>query len=553
MILAIALDPFSQQLVQLDSHMVYHDGVISWGGGLADSESIASNARAVAYVKGSVMGDHADTKMNRYTIDPGMESAVLDGMFTTSAVVQRRLQVNCSTSDCQWDSFSTLGVCHRCNDVTSQLKKIPNWATFVDASKDKDKTAPSSMTAYFLPNGAFLANVDQKWDSDGKDIYLDNRNDLPNQWNPRRMMAYNSANPNSTLGMKNVRTLIWATTAVSLDLSKFNYDIVNGQWPTWPDVPVVANECALYYCALDVSGAMTNGTMHETTKESSTLKLTERTTSGVTETNNTALASYPDDSLLSDIGGGYVQFSTDVTGMGLESATLELSFDTGLCIAQYFHDNLAASANVTDHQIRSNTMTVQRTGGDMPVGRANMANFANVFNQPEENDPIKTVGIWDRRTRSLEGQYQRIAQAMTIEMRNSGGLDTNDPTAFVQGRTGALVTVYSIRWAWFSFHVALLVAGLVFCIVTMAYATRKRRELDLKAWKNNSLAIISKAPQLGSGFEPSDEVWTLEDKARRKTNSFTTKEGDGLVSAASVEDYASDEHVEGHELRSRLV
>lgn len=549
MILAIALDPFSQQLVQLDSHLVYHDGEVSWGS-LQEEPYIASNARATNYEKGSFKKTSPGSVTMAFTIDPGMESAVLDGMFTSSAVAQRRLQANCSTADCEWNSFSTLGVCSKCNDVTSQLKKIPNWATFVGS-----ETQPSSITAYFLPNGAFLANVDEKWDSDGKDIYQPPDNS-DNPWTPRRMMAYNSANPNSTLGMKDVRTLIWATTAVSIDLEKFNYDVAKGQLPTWPDVPVVANECALYYCALDVSGAMSNGTMNETSKESQQLKplAQQQGTPQIVKTNSSGLAPYPDDTILTDIGDGTIQFSSNPKDTSFEINTLEIGTGAVYGIAQYFHDNFAAAANVTDYQITAVGMKVLRTSADMPVGRANMANFANAYEQSEENDPIKTVGIWNRQTGNIADQYERIAQAMTIEMRNNGGVNTGDVGAFVAGKTGERVTVYSIRWVWFSFHVALLVGGLVFCIITMAYATRKKKELDLKAWKNNSLAIISKASQLGgSGFEPSDEVWTLEDKARRRTNSFRVKEGDSLVGAARAEEYTSDEHVEGHEMRSRLV
>lgn len=78
---------------------------------------VADNIMALDYAGDTtiIVNDTVGT----YTIDTGTESAILE-------VVPRRLQVNCSTADCYWDTFNTLGVCQRCSNITAQLKRINN-------------------------------------------------------------------------------------------------------------------------------------------------------------------------------------------------------------------------------------------------------------------------------------------------------------------------------------------------------------------------------------------------------------------------------------------
>ena len=81
-----------------------------------------------------------------------MQQAVYGSLFlgslkTTTAV--------CSSGNCTWPQFQTLGVCNRCEDVSSLIQKTeianPEWTS--DAGKNIPKREPS----WHLPNGLSVA------------------------------------------------------------------------------------------------------------------------------------------------------------------------------------------------------------------------------------------------------------------------------------------------------------------------------------------------------------------------------------------------------------
>ncbi|PNP51314.1 hypothetical protein THARTR1_08071 [Trichoderma harzianum] len=163
---------------------------------------------------------------------------------------------HCSTGNCTWSSYQTLGFCNTCKNVTRQLKR------------DKIRIVPIELTdeayetnVYTLPNGFGLTGIQ------------------PGEMN-------NQVDFSITNGVVNVSTTIaperWDSVAFphngSVLLSAFAVAAAPGTIPEQPDqtkfspdemvgdmyAAPVAFECMLQFCVRNMSAIFVNGTLRET-------------------------------------------------------------------------------------------------------------------------------------------------------------------------------------------------------------------------------------------------------------------------------------------------
>lgn len=139
-ILAIAIDPFAQQVLSFPSRTVPALNVT------------ASVQKAQEYF--SVMGAFGDHVY--YGLSPTMMTSILSGLAQTT----QPLEPHCPSSSCSYPDFVTLGICSRCEDVTSQTAQTcqpePNATWFTGESPIYKKI--SANCTYESPNG-FELNI----------------------------------------------------------------------------------------------------------------------------------------------------------------------------------------------------------------------------------------------------------------------------------------------------------------------------------------------------------------------------------------------------------
>lgn len=103
MILSLAIDPFAQQILTFPSRSV-----------------LASNDTALVQAAhtygGKAPGSDFDSNTN---LSPSMMAAILSGIGQTS----NPLNPKCTSGHCQYPDFVTLGLCSRCEDITSQTNQ----------------------------------------------------------------------------------------------------------------------------------------------------------------------------------------------------------------------------------------------------------------------------------------------------------------------------------------------------------------------------------------------------------------------------------------------
>lgn len=176
-----------------------------------------------------------------------MQAAVLDGVSRSEHVVKQQSRVECPTGICTWSSFQTLGVCHRCTDLSPQLKKHHNFGKVYDGLVYGDadyvtwaqiKNSTKNATAFVLPNGHFLVEQDR--------LFLA---DLVSPNSYFLMSSFGSGDPDMTNSMQDIDTLIWSMSVIH---SVKSGPLSDSQGDRWPDVDMSAQECALYYCVKEI-------------------------------------------------------------------------------------------------------------------------------------------------------------------------------------------------------------------------------------------------------------------------------------------------------------
>ena len=528
MLLAIAIDPFSQQLIQIRSEIHFRPWINPAVAYVLDYSSGSSMATGK---KGPVWGSKININKYGPDIDPSLEGQILDGLFNNSTKAKDGANMGCPTAYCRWDEFVTAGICYKCNTITSQLAIYKNWAIF-DLDQNYSTGGPFNISAYFLPNGAFLDNANGA----GAGPFGTTDQNYREVIALVQMMGYATGNPHETVSMKNLTTLFWSLSAVYLDLVAT--DDANGntydEYPNWPNWPVVAKECALYYCGLKVSSKYENNTLVETTREAN---LTRNPGSWQLY-GQSRFPDIPPDALNSlefDPETGVLS-RTDLTLMDSTNRTVVSFNDEAVfSISNYLQSAFQTTSNLT---LRSSGGLEEAHGSvtlsspNFPQGKANIACYTNL------NMPVKGAGIWGGYMKNRidpEPQFKALAEAMTISMRNSG---QDEPTVFAE--IGEAVTVYHVQWAWIALHAVIVSGSIVFFILTVLRSSKAQKVSSCWPWKNSSLAIISKAAELGPLFDPKDTIPELQEKARGKTGTFSSEQAEFQDPSRSREQHQSD-------------
>lgn len=209
-----------------------------------------------------------------------MQAAILNGLTRPKDNVQQTLNVVCPTGNCTCEPFDTLGVCHRCNNLTSQLDKIDNFGEFLQHTRGYEQVG--NVTAFALPKGHFLANPDgcmaNSMQCGWQDSYL--------------MTSYGTGNRTRTNSFQDLDRLIWSMSMIYTDGGDA-YDRAEAEWgkhagekspyeyeseydedsedykpyTKWPNAPVSAVECAAYFCLKTIEDEVRDHTVFEKATE----------------------------------------------------------------------------------------------------------------------------------------------------------------------------------------------------------------------------------------------------------------------------------------------
>ncbi|KAJ5735627.1 uncharacterized protein N7483_000752 [Penicillium malachiteum] len=138
-ILALAIDPFTQQILSFPSRSV------------VTRLETAFIQTANAYVSGPTSDSKIDI-IEVSALDPNIISAVVSGIAQTNSALEPR----CTSGDCRFPEFVTLGVCSTCDDMTAQAVQTCHVPTDNPYASGPFNVTPLSCT-YSFPSGLNLS------------------------------------------------------------------------------------------------------------------------------------------------------------------------------------------------------------------------------------------------------------------------------------------------------------------------------------------------------------------------------------------------------------
>lgn len=453
-----------------------------------------------------------------------IQAAILTGLSASREGVDQQSTVQCPTGVCTWDQFQTLGVCHRCQNLTPDLKRVDNFGGVYNAlynGGDGEVYQKENETAFMLPNGHFLMNKNHCSLTTFECDHTTPENRAI--WAPQlTMSSFGTGDPSKTNSMRDIDTLIWSMSVIHLDTAEINKSSKKESEYEWPDIPLLATECAIYYCVKTIELTVEDNIIHETEKE---------VTDAVRDPNSWLLPSGPFSSVAPD----------NMPPIN-ESATLEFN-ELYACISRdklvlHFPDDpTKPEYSITDQTVWALSRYVQdlfstniTTGSDTTAAMSELlpedAVGYNGVIENRQSIPVAVGSVWSKDKPNIAETFSVLATSMTNGMRGRYDGYSEHIVGYVYGRTGTPTQYYKTQWGWIALHCLVLIGGALFVLVTVRISTRNSPGVPV--WKNSPLATMSGGLSLAVDIlKGAETVGEMEKKAREQSvmmpvgNTFT--------------------------------
>ncbi|KAK2765074.1 hypothetical protein FQN54_008773 [Arachnomyces sp. PD_36] len=479
-VLAIALEPFTQQLLQLE------EGIEFIETSLADQPHAARTPRVEMYSLGFAIANRTtSTQKNDTTayksmtrLDLEMQTAILSDLSRSQEQVNQQAPVQCPTEICAWDQLETLGVCSQCKDLTSDLKRVNDFGNVFDAIYRKQGgdriSSKKDGTGVVLPNGHFLVNIN------GCDLTKYACEPIYADGDPLEvviMTSFGTGDQRKTNAMKEVNTLIWSMSIIYADL-----DIDTMRPVEWPDAPIRATECAIYYCVKTIDTRVEGNIIQENVTEATDAVRAEYSF-GLSSSDWVPPENRPPDDKNSTLEFNEMYADTPRDNLILHFPDNSSKPEYALkpysvwSISHFFQNllsmNLTGSDSVTKELSKLLPSDSVRYNGEL-IGSWNRLEAA-------EN-------IWHPSKRDIPKTFETLATSMTNVLRELGsGTGGRED---VYGRAGTPTKYYKTQWGWIVLHGMVLVGGVYFWWATVQNTSGPPNKVP--PWRNSSLAAISK-------------------------------------------------------------
>ena len=563
-LLTLALDPFSQQLVKLEQGVKIAD----------DYEGTkATSPRTEEYSHGRIdhFEDHStedtDGAMNMTVstkIQLTMETAILNGLSGSTEALQQQVDLRCPSSNCTWPVFETLGVCYRCSDLTADLRRVDNFGDFANAGSSSESYTKESFTAHTLPNGHVIVNLN------GRPAYAESLSDSWEWKSPKegtiyvpgfKMTSFGTGNPKKTNLMKDIDTLIWSTSVIYTDddeirrltdKSSDGSESTHGEyepWEVWPTSPVRAEECAWYYCVKSVNSSVHGNIIHEDILERTDAV---RNPESWQVTSKNISEAYPPENIPKDNDTLYsLEFHEKYSVISME--LLRLYFPDDSSKPQYrIAQQAVNSISAFFQQLLADGEIMDKKSSEVADELLDMEDAAvyNGIARTPDFVPYDIGTIWSDPDSDVEETFKRVSISMTNEMRNNGGrlsagevwrLHENRTIEPVEGHITVHETLYRSEWYWIALHGALTLGGCVFCIFTVIYSARESKYVP--PWKTSTLPVMSNGYATARALRGTQTLREMEKRARNEVVSMQLMEKEATDLRQSVSEGSDDEEV----------
>ncbi|KAK1531655.1 hypothetical protein CPAR01_11304 [Colletotrichum paranaense] len=538
-LLAVALDPLAQQVIQVREGVVYTRSTQTDKGPLALNSGTQTYSMGTAQVTELSRQNSTTTEYWVSTDTPlSMQGAILNGLSKSRWEVEQEALIQCPTSNCTWDQFKSLGICHKCNDLTSELKQVGGFGQAIIALANTTLAGYKVPgTAFVLPNGHFIANIDGCPPYNGRYAECENKQPLGVYSDDKyTTTSFGTGIPSKTNSMKDVDTLLWSMSIIHPDMEALNKS--TGFTPgesdrgsttglkLWPDIPMQATECALYYCVKRIDSAVEGNQV----KENVTEALDSRRDPDSWKRSSEYEDGQPEN-IISKEANGTLEFdkywsAVYNTDLRLEFPNISnegyyrISQDSVKSMSAHMQDLFRTNLSGTPDQREE----IEKVLGSDAVG-FNGASFGpfEAEKWSMKATPPALDGLWTWTRHNITSTFYNLATSMTNEMRRNyapgqslkSGQDTDrfqDGSLSYYGKVGKSTVLYHIEWPWIALHGVMLISAIAFLFTTLGNANSRG---NVPLWKSSSLAAIRHGRDVGGVLSRTTTMGEMEDTARK--------------------------------------
>ena len=493
-LLAVAIDPFTQQIIRYRPCASTH------------SNATAAVIRASNYsVSGGLLS--SGSQPYEYGMDLGMQAAIYQGAYglPSNAV---NLLARCETGNCSFPhenkvAYQSLGICHKCADVSSSIISF----CLNDTLPDNSDYQECNYTLLLQPNAT--------------SYYLRESNETSVWWPATSMNDSSQLGPSIPLGqywqggllltmsVEFTREQLYAEPANSIkydpagnpgirlvdrnSVGKFAYISESNYWNETidPSDPPVNNypigvECGLYPCIQSYSASVANGLLKEEVVRQQYLEWPnlpgvdlDAVASPCVVNGNTIDSS--------DIS---VSWNISVGALGVSNGTPDITGVTPANRQCLYHLDASSISAMT-------FFFLQMLDGDYYFYSSSQQTWLSMLYKTGGNNLTTT-----------NTTMSNIARSMTNNMRLKAS--NSEP---VLGQVWWSETCVEVQWAWLTLHAVLVGFCILFLVLTILLSSKYARG---QLWKSSALALMyhglddATAEKVGM----IDTVDEMEDQAR---------------------------------------
>ncbi|KAK3954431.1 hypothetical protein QBC32DRAFT_336356 [Pseudoneurospora amorphoporcata] len=457
MIIALFLSPFAQQIATFPTRIVEtpHDG-----GGAG-----AVNYRTESY--GLALHGKEELGQAFVPILP-IKAAVYKGLFAEDGRPWMGLPFRCSTGNCTFPPIETLGVCHKCVDMSEYMTRYCPPGLLDSASDDDDdEKNQDELCGWQLPSGMAKLNSSAE------------------------VFGMTSLFP----GSSSTGDATYSTIMKLIFMGTETNATGPGVLSPW------ATQCTLSVCLQTLSSNITNGFLHETPLSD---PITNDTVPSLSSSSSSAAQE-------SDLAPLTIQSPTN------SSLQYSMSMQSIMAMQSWF-SRLFANGTASRNPSYINK-TVSGISGDNPGhGQNVVVNLTVGISSGETffDTDIVQAFYWNyyeypsppgaRAAKGLEMLLSDLSVSLTSTFRTLVGVPVNGTSLSVE-------TYVSVRWGF----VALPVVAVLLAAVFLALAAWETKRSGANLWKTSALAMLFHGLD-EDARERFEDLRSLEAKKRESRN-----------------------------------
>lgn len=386
-------------------------------------------------------------------MDLSMSSALLRGLSQDADLITQQLPYICTSGNCTYDAFSSLGICSACNNISSALVR----------STMHDQTSQSSLAPAIDNSGTnpMFGNLTKYSLSDGNILYNGDLDHIGGEStggiHQVAMTAKPKFDPTKTESFQKDSLLFFALSIIRADYTMLS-DV---QMSNWPNIPVTATECALSFCVKQINASVENGVLSEQVQKTSALRISK--------------SWRPIRTVSFDLSNIFHFSSEDALNGGSTSSANETYGWVARSDLQILNE-ISPKQSFNISQVSIDSMQPGFLDLFPPdVSGTTLVSYKNVVALTGSTSAVKTSTssmqvLWD--SSNLTELFETIALSMTNELRRSSDNHTTIP-----GREEFSITVIRVNWPWMALPISLVLLGSIFVILTAWESHRLRQPI----------------------------------------------------------------------------